>query len=131
MTRIPIKTIKNRKENTGYQLTCCKSRRDSTRVWITHTGTSQRIHFGTKRPVGNRAKTRKSNISFRNSSQLAGYCKTGKLPSATILLDDPCVTACKAMSNAIQESDLCQKINQPAENHISVERIVTRTLNQA
>src|SRR6266700_2705527 len=112
MTRIPIKTRKNRKENTGYQLTCCKSRRDSTRVWITHTGTSQRIHFGTKRPVGNRAKTR-------------------KLPSATILLDDPCVTACKAMSNAIQKSDLCQKINQPAENHISVERIVTRTLNQS
>src|ERR1700694_1440355 len=128
-----MKPIKKRKENAGYQLTSCKvtEKRKPTRVYATHTSTSQRSHLGTKCPVGKRAKTMKRSTWFRESNQMAGYCKTGKLPSAVMLVLAPCVTVCTATSNTIQESDLCQKINQPAENQISVERIVTTTLYQA
>src|SRR5258708_40163524 len=124
---------KKRKEYAGNQLTCDKApkKKISTTVQATHTGTSQRIHFGTKRPVGKRAKTMKRRIWFRKTSPAAGYWKTGTLPSAVMLVVAPCVTACKERSKTIQESDLCQKINQPAENQISVERSVTTTRYQA
>ena len=98
----------------------------------TQQGRSQRVHRGTKRPVGKSEQTRKNTPFPSPFKTMASTCHAEGFPcNENVTYNVPSATTPKATRSAIQSSDLRQKITALTARQRSTEARVSASVKVA